>query len=192
VASHGPGRLDDLAWFHRQKGTVLTILLETYFAQRGGLKRLLRARLGSEEEAEDLVQEMYLRLQRGSGSGDVQNPAGYLFKMALNLALDHQRARRRSSARDGQWVEVTRIRLGDDDVADLPSAETAYGAKQRLAVVMAAIEELPPHARRVFTMHKFEGLTHPEIAAKLGISRGTVEKHMTTALKHLIARVGSG
>jgi RNA polymerase sigma-70 factor (ECF subfamily) len=39
-------------------------------------------------------------------------------------------------------------------------------------------------------MHKFEGLSHPEIAARIGISRSTVEKHMGTALKHLIKRRG--
>jgi RNA polymerase sigma-70 factor (ECF subfamily) len=58
--------------------------------------------------------------------------------------------------------------------------------------VVAALDELSPQCRRVFVMHKLEGLSHPEISARVGISRSTVEKHMGSALKHLIKRLGRG
>ena len=149
---------------------------------------MLRARLGNEQDAEDLVQELYLRLQR-SAEPEVREPAAYLYKMALNLARDHQRERLRSKARDRQWVEATQTELGGEPVVGGTPADLAYGAKQRLERLMAALEELSPHCRRVFTLHKFEGLAHAEIAARLGIGRSTVEKHMTTALKHLTRRL---
>ena len=168
------------------------ILLETYLLQRGALKRLLKARLRSEEEAEDLLQELFIRLRRGNLACEVQNPTAYLFRMALNLARDHQRERRRAEERDGQWVESVRMTLGTEPIADVPSAEAAYEAKQHLAAVVSALQELSPHARRVFVLHRFEGLTHLQIAERLGISRSTVEKHMTTALKYLVARFGRG
>jgi len=80
--------------------------------------------------------------------------------------------------------------MGSEAVAAIPAADAAYEAKQRLERVVAALDELSPQCRRVFVMHKFEGLSHPEIAARIGISRSTVEKHMGTALKHLIKRRG--
>lgn len=164
------------------------ILFDTYLAYRGALTRMLRARLGSEQDAEDLVQELYLRLQR-SVEPDVRDPAAYLYKMALNLARDHQRERHRSKARDGHWVEATQTELGGEPVVGETPADIAYGAKQKLARVMAALEELSPQCRRVFTLHKFDGLAHAEICARLGIGRSTVEKHMTAALKHLTKRL---
>lgn len=172
----------------KQQNRNRKILFDTYLAYRGALTRMLRARLGNEQDAEDLVQELYLRLQR-SAEPEVREPAAYLYKMALNLARDHQRERLRSKARDRQWVEATQTELGGEPVVGGTPADLAYGAKQRLERLMAALEELSPHCRRVFTLHKFEGLAHAEIAARLGIGRSTVEKHMTTALKHLTRRL---
>lgn len=149
---------------------------------------MLRARLGNEQDAEDLVQELYLRLQR-STEPEVREPAAYLYKMALNLARDHQRERLRSKARDRQWVDATQTEIAGEAVVGEAAADIAYGAKQRLERVVAALEELSPQCRRVFTLHKFEGLAHAEISARLGIARSTVEKHMTTALKHLTRRL---
>lgn len=166
-----------------------SVLLETYLLRRDALKRFLTARLGGEAEAEDLVQEMYFRLDRAV-IADVENPTAYLYKMALNLARDHRRERQRSHARDGQWVETRRTLLGSEPIADQPPADTAYEAKQDLARIVAALEDLSPQCRRVFMLHKFEGLSHPEIAARVGISRSTVEKHMGNGIKHLLKRLG--
>ena len=167
-----------------------SIVLETYLIQRSALKRFLAARLGAEAEAEDLVQELYFRLVRAVIVADVENPVAYLYKMAFNLARDHRRERQRTHARDGQWVDSTRVMVGAEPIADLPPADTAYEAKQDLARIVAALEDLSPQCRRVFMMHKFEGLSHAEIAARAGISRSTVEKHMGTGIKHLLKRLG--
>jgi RNA polymerase sigma factor (sigma-70 family) len=167
-----------------------SILLETYLVQREALKRFLMARLGVETEAEDLVQELYFRLDRAAVVADVGNPVAYLYKMAFNLARDHRRERQRSHARDGQWLETRRVMVGAEPIADQPPADIAYEAKQDLARIVAALEDLSPQCRRVFMLHKFEGLSHPEIAARVGISRSTVEKHMGTGIKHLLKRLG--
>ena len=67
--------------------------------------------------------------------------------------------------------------------------EQALAARQRLALIIEALEDLPPIRRAVFRLHKFEGLSHGEVAAQLGISRSGVEKHVMAALKHLHARL---
>ena len=166
-------------------------LLDVYLEQRAALKRFLNARLGDEAEAEDLAQELYFRLDRAQIYGEVENPIAYLYKMAFNLARDHRRERQRAHARDGQWLESRHpATSGLEPVAHEPPADTAYEAKQDLASLVAALDDLSPQCRRVFVMHKFEGLSHPEIAAHVGISRSTVEKHMGTALRHLLKRLG--
>ena len=165
------------------------ILLDTYLAQRSALLRLLKARLGNAEDAEDVVQELFLRLER-MPAAEIANPTAYVYQMALNLARDHQRQHLRGRARDGHWREATQTMLAAEPVETQPSAEEAYDARQKLDRVVAALDELSPHCRRVFVMHKFEELTHTEIMARLGIARSTVEKHMTTALKLLTQRLG--
>jgi len=165
-------------------------LLETYLLHRDALKRFLVARLGAEAEAEDLVQELYFRLDRATIVADVENPVAYLYKMAFNLARDHRRERQRSHVRDGQWIESRRVMVGNEPIADQAPADIAYEAKEDLARIMAALEDLSPQCRRVFLLHKFEGLSHSEIAAQVGISRSTVEKHMGTGIKHLLKRLG--
>jgi RNA polymerase sigma factor (sigma-70 family) len=165
-------------------------LLETYLLQRDALKRFLIARLGAEAEAEDLVQELYFRLDRAEIAAEVENPLAYLYKMAFNLARDHRRERQRSHARDGQWVESRRVLVGNEPIADQAPADVAYEAKEDLARIVAALDDLSPQCRRVFLLHKFDGLSHSEIAARVGISRSTVEKHMGTGIKHLLKRLG--
>lgn len=166
-------------------------LVELYLSRRDTLRRVLTARLGNKDEAEDVLQELYFRLSGVELPDDIREPVGYLFKIAANLARDHRRSRLRSQVRDGEWTKATNMMVGVDAVADTPAADKAYYAKQRVAAVRAALEELSPQCRRVFLLHKFDGLSHHEVAERLGIKRSTVEKHMTTALGHLMRKLGS-
>jgi RNA polymerase sigma-70 factor (ECF subfamily) len=165
-------------------------LLQAYLAERSVLKRFLIARIGNEEDAEEAIQELWLRLSRTELTDDIRSPNSYFFKMALNIARDLRRSRNRSHARDASWVESMHVVAGTEMVDNVASADTAYHAKQRLAAVNSALNELSPQCRRVFVLHKFDGLSHADISARVGIARSTVEKHMTTALKHLVKRVG--
>jgi RNA polymerase sigma factor (sigma-70 family) len=174
----------------RVNGQQPSQLLELYFSRRDAIARFLAARLGNRQEAEDVLQELFLKLDRNVASEEVRDPAAYLFRMAANLARDHRRERQRAHTREADWADVQSMVAGSDIVEDAPSAEAAYGAKQRLAAIRAALDELSPQCRRVFTLHKFDGLSHEEVAKQAGISRSTVEKHMHTALKHLIERLG--
>ncbi len=141
------------------------------------------------EEAEDLLQELYIRLSRVPERTDIQDVGAYLFRSAMNLARDFQRDRSRAQTREGHWVDSQSTVLGDESIDDAPSAERAYDAKQRLATIRAVVDELSPQCRRVFVMHKFQGFSHQQVADSLGISRSTVEKHMHVALKRLMARL---
>jgi RNA polymerase sigma-70 factor (ECF subfamily) len=165
-------------------------LVAAYFSKREAVLRFLVARLGDRQEAEDLVQELFLKLEGVQTPPDLRDPVSYLFRMALNLARDKRRERQRAKAREGDWADTRTLTSGDELIADAPTAESAYAAKQRIAAIRGALEELSPQCRRIFLMHKFEDMSHEEVAHRVGISRSTVEKHMHTALKHLIARLG--
>ena len=161
-------------------------LFEAYLARRADLVRFFAVRLRSTEAAEDLVQDIYVRLGSVEPAAEVQNPVGYLYRLGSNLMLDRLRSQRRSASRDAAWRESHNTMLGSDAVADEPDAEQAVAARQRLAAIMLALGALPDQTQRIFRMHKFEGLTHPQVAEALGISRSAVEKHVMAALKHLV------
>jgi RNA polymerase sigma factor (sigma-70 family) len=161
-------------------------LSRLYEEHRAEILRYLRARTGNTAEAEDVLQELWLKLQSG-GSGPVANGRAYLFRMAHNLMLDRLREQRRRRMRDSSWsLERSAGATGDGDLIDpVGSAEDGLVANEELSQLKAAIEELPAGARGAFLLHKIDGLSHGEVAARLGISRSGVEKHIAVAMKHL-------
>lgn len=164
-------------------------LIETYLARRPDLVRFFTQRLRSAQAAEDLVQDIYLRLAAQDGGVVIHNPVGYLYRLGSNLMLDRLRGARRAAIRESAWLDSNSTRVGSEEVAEDPSAEQAVLAKQRLETIVAALRELPDQTQRVFRMHKFDGMSHPEVAEALGISRSSVEKHVMAALKLLSARL---
>lgn len=166
------------------------LLLSTFMQRRASLLRYFAARVG-EAEAEDLVQETWLRVASQPAVGEVRNPAAYLYRLCGNVMLDRLRQERSRAARDAEWRRVNRtlVANGEEVCEDVP-ADNALIARDRLRRIRAALDDLPAPVRQTFRLHKFEGLSHSEVAAELGVSRSLVEKHMMRALKHLIARVG--
>lgn len=166
-----------------------TTLVETYLERRADLLRFFTARLRSAAAAEDLVQDIYLRLKGLDPGVEVQNQAGYLYRLGSNLMLDRLRGERRTARREADWRDSHRTTLAGEDLAEEPAADDALAARQRLATIVRVLEELSPQTQRVFRMHKFEGMSHAEVARALGVSRSAVEKHMIAALRHLSARL---
>jgi RNA polymerase sigma-70 factor (ECF subfamily) len=152
------------------------------------LVRFFTSRTSSATEAEDIVQEIFLKISDIDDSA-IEHPAAYLYRLGSNVMLDRVRARRRSVTRDDAFYQVHRAGpAGAEDQTDAPSPEMVVDARQRLQQLIHAVEDLPPQCRRVFVMHKFEDRSYAEIAQTLGISRSGVEKHMITALKRLSER----
>jgi RNA polymerase sigma factor (sigma-70 family) len=139
------------------------------------------------EEAREIVQETYCRLQQVPQVESLESPRGYLFQTAINLARDSKRQRRR-------LYDVTvGGESGTPDVAEVASeAPTAFQqleAEQELTIIRTAIAELSPTCRRVFIMHRFEGATYAQIAEGLNVSVSMIEKHVSQALAHLKTRL---
>jgi len=166
-----------------------SVLLDAYLARREDLRRYFALRLRSAEAAEDLVQDLYERVARGV-DGAIGNPTAFLYRMGANLMLDRLKQQRRGQARDAGWQAARTVTMAGEEVAREPPADEVVAARQHLDRVISALNGLSPACRRVFRLHKLEGLTHGETAERLGISRSAVEKHISAALKHLMATVG--
>jgi RNA polymerase sigma-70 factor (ECF subfamily) len=164
-------------------------LVALYLQKRPELVRFFTARTGSAAEAEDIVQDIYLKVSRATET-EVANGAAWLYRLGSNVLLDRVRTSRRASTRDAEWRREAVTQVGADEVQDTPPAEEAIDSRRRLQQLIAALGDLPPQARRVFTLHKLDGLSHSQVAAELGISRSAVEKHVMAALKKLAARLG--
>lgn len=166
-------------------------LAHAWIEARPALVRFLTARTGSSATAEDLAQDVWLRLQAltEEAAAGVRHPQAFLYRMAANLALDGAKARRRAGARDLEW----RRAHGADDGGEsqnAPSAEDAVWARLKLERVMTAIAAMPPKAAEAFRLHKMDGLSQAEVADRMGVSRSAVEKYISASLKTLLLRVG--
>lgn len=160
-------------------------LVAVYLAKRAALVRFFAARTGSMASAEDLAQELYVKISARTAQPRPENPTAWIYKTASNLTLDHARTARRSAARDTAWRAATVESLADQAVAQGPPADEAVAARQELAQLIAAVEALPPQMGRAFRLHKLQGLSQAQTARSMGISTKAVEKHISAALRAL-------
>ena len=145
-----------------------------YQAHATELTGFARRRVGR-QEAEDVVQDAYLHLLQRGTAATLQQPRAYLFRTAANLAVD--------------FARKAKIRLRyAGEVFDLNV--TATGASMELARLHASLAKLPPLCRDAFLLNRVEGLTHAEIAGRLGVSVRTIDRFMVRAWDHLRRHFG--
>jgi len=134
--------------------------------------RVLRAAhriTGNSQDAEDVLQTVFLRLARREGGSPLSDsPASYLHRAAVNAALDIVRSRqsRRSTSLD----EVEQSLPADSGV----SPDEAQGLSEVKAQIRKALAKMSPKSAEVFVLRYFEGFGNNEIARMLGTSRSTV------------------
>src|SRR5471032_970873 len=92
---------------------------------------------------------------------------------------------RRNALRQVESLEV----LDTEERYFIPSPHNCLDHGQRLEMLQRALAELPRLCRESFLLRKIDGLSHPEIAENLGISRALVEKHIVNAMKHCRVRI---
>lgn len=151
-----------------------------FLQQRPALLRYLAARRLAPDEAQDLLQDLYVKLAAGT-PGPVGEPRAYLYRMAENLLLDRRRAATRRSGREQAWTAAQLGPSGDAD--DRPSAEQVLIGRERLAAVTRALAALPERTVQIFRRYRIDGVAQKEIAAELGISLSAVEKHLQKAYR---------
>jgi RNA polymerase sigma factor (sigma-70 family) len=165
-------------------------LMTAYLERRQDLVNYFRVRLRSLEAAQDVVQDIGLKLARYTGE-DVANPTAFLYRLGSNLMLDHIKKERRSRRRADAWREAMVSTDGaGPSAATEPLADEAIIAREKLSQILEAVKSLPPPVREAFRLHKLEGLSHAETAAAMGVSRSSIEKYIMASLKRIAGAVG--
>ncbi|WP_232821080.1 sigma-70 family RNA polymerase sigma factor [Dyella sp. C11] len=159
-------------------------LAQLFEEQHDTLNRYFLKRTAHAWDAQDLVQELYLRLLRTDRDGTdlIEKPEAYLFTVAANLVKEHA-MRKQRSPRTGDEVSEVLERLFTP--CDAAAGVDRDLRRQRLAAV---IMRLTPKCRAALVMHYRDELGYREIGERLNISTHMVKKYMVKALA--VCRVG--
>lgn len=135
--------------------------------------------LGDEDEATDVVGEVFLQIweswQVGATINERKNIAAYLYTRVRNNCLDHLR-HRKAINNYNTFLKATSPFTTDAEVEDF---------EKRITRLREAIENLPPSDRRVLKAVYFEHLSYKEAAERLEMSENMIHKHMTKAFRQL-------
>jgi len=160
------------------RGPSLEVL---YRAQAPRLMRLFGRRAGR-DDADDLVQDSFVRLADAGRGKLFHKPEAYLSRIAGNLLRNRARAAFHRS-------------IAQNDIADHPAAGATdmtamLEARDMLGRLEAAMEKLNPKTREIFMAHRIDGASYAEIAERMELSVKGVEWHMTKAIAQLHRAAG--
>jgi RNA polymerase sigma-70 factor (ECF subfamily) len=173
----------------RQFGEGSSAALELDRSFRGPLVAYFLKRVKNRNEAEDLTQEVFVRLLNHPDKNNGQTIEGYVFTIAANLLRD--RAKSVATAVQKQAHSLDSLNEKEAFNANLiedRNPERVLVGRQTIQDVLDALAELGERTRDVFILARLENLQHREIAAMYGVSVSAVEKMMMRAMAHLGAR----
>ncbi|HEY1766575.1 MAG TPA: RNA polymerase sigma factor [Terracidiphilus sp.] len=157
----------------RAEEAALAALVDQY---AGALYRVAFSVLRNPADAEDAVQEAFLRVLRHRDTLDqVRDHRVWLIRIVWNIVLDRKR-RAKTRPETDDVTELARVLP-----ANGLSAEERAAAAQHHAQVLACVEQLPPKEREVLQLSAFEELSSVEIAAVLGITESSVRSRLFRA-----------
>lgn len=138
-----------------------------------------RSLTDSEDEARDLVQEVYVKLFSLDGWAAIESPPGYVLRMLRNLAIEHLRRSKIVSFR--RLTEADAQEICDES----PDPFRITAAREQLGKVIDALEKLPERFRAVLLRRRFEDETPTEIARATGETLSTLEKRLARGMQLL-------
>lgn len=156
-------------------------LTQVYLRHIYELRAFLLRRVGCREVAAELAQEAFIRIMHYQSGETLHNARAMLYRIAGNLAIDYHRMQIRLP----EHASIDELPPHDIPFTDASDPARILFARQILEKLCLVIDELPPQCHRAFVLHKFDGLSHAEIADQLGITRNAVEKLLIRALVRL-------
>jgi RNA polymerase sigma factor (sigma-70 family) len=147
-----------------------TMLGRLFEEHNRALHSFLMARLGNEQEVQEVTQEAYARLLQLDQPGAISFLRAYLFKTAVNIAVDRSRQRRSRGRLDQIFSQ--------QEIVDSATPDRHLLASEDLAIVEQALYELPPKYRRAFILRRYHERTPEEIADELGIRTRMVRNYI--------------
>jgi len=161
-------------------------VVTTFESQRDRLRAVAYRMLGSHADAEDVVQEAWLRWS-GADRGQVREPRGYLVRVTTRLAIDRLRqVKARNESYVGPWLPEPYVTDFGDAVPD--TAERAVLADSVSLAVLVVLESLSPLERAVFVLREAFGYPYADIAAMLDRGETAVRQLAGRARKHVEER----
>lgn len=142
------------------------------------LRNQLRRRGAASEDADDLIQEAYLRFETYRRERPVRNPDAFIARTAMNLAIDESRRRRHAPFAEftPETLEIADSRAGPAEV---------WAAQKRLNRLNAGLAAMNERTRSILLAQRVDGLSYSEIARREGISVSAVEKQIARAMLFL-------
>lgn len=153
------------------------IHLKLFLEHRNKLIAYATSLLNSQDSAEDLIQEAWIRFHK-LPTTEIQHPSSYLFKIVRNLALDQLRKKRVERL----WIDP----LTDQTIeiaSNKHNPTTTLSFNSTAKKMEQALSSLEPHMRTAFEMHRLGGYTMQQISEHLGISVSSVHRAIHSALQ---------
>jgi RNA polymerase sigma-70 factor (ECF subfamily) len=151
---------------------------------RQPLTAYFQRRVHSRNEAEDLTQEVFLRLVRRLDQDRIENPEAFVFRTAVNLLRDRSR---RGKTFQSHLAEMSHQHASVEEL----SPERVFDSRQSLTLVLEVLDQLDERTRDVFILHRLEGMKHAQIASLYGVSISSIEKYVIKALTLLARRAAA-
>ena len=146
---------------------------------RPQLHRYLRSKLSNDADVEDIAQESFLRLLRVEAPELIRRPRDYLFRIASNVVHDfYLRQSRIPAMADYDEASQSEADEGQECFEDKLARHASIRRLETLVM------ELRPRQRAAFVLKKRDGLSHDEIAERLGISVHTARAYVSQALAY--------
>jgi RNA polymerase sigma-70 factor (ECF subfamily) len=149
---------------------------EEVHPHESSLRSYLHGSFPAVRDVDDVVQESFLRVWRSRAAGPIGSARAFLFKVARHLAIDLVRRHRRSPIESVGDLAALHV---SEDVAPIPAQ---VSRNEKVQLLIAAIDSLPPKCRDVVVLRKLHLLSTREVAARLAVSEKGVEIQLTRGL----------
>ena len=174
----------------RQLATQEELHTWLYARFRRPLLAYFKRRIGDRSEAEDLTQQVFVRLIAHASPEAIDNVDAFIFKVASNLLHDRNRRAMRQARNEEPLLDPHLIsEMASQYVEDF-SPERVLLGREALKAALDALDELGELTRNIFILSRLEKMKQRDIAVLYGIAPSTVEKHVMRAMIYLISRVG--
>ncbi|GAD58265.1 MULTISPECIES: RNA polymerase sigma factor [Brevundimonas] len=166
----------------------LATLLDQRF--RKPLMSYFLRRVGSRAEAEDLTQDVFVRLLDASERRPIEDVEALVFVTAANLLKDRARRSQRRSQHGAAPTDAADVSAVTHEFVEDRDPERVLLGRESISAMLAALDELGERTRDIYILFRLENMKQAEIAALFNVSRSTVEKEVVKATLHLALRRG--
>jgi RNA polymerase sigma factor (sigma-70 family) len=184
-ASRKPDPLPDAAELAARLDARYRTALMNYFLRR----------VRDRPEAEDLTQEVFLRIVRRDDPAPLENAEVFLFSVAGNLLRDRARRAGSRHASDHDSLDgpagLRHATHAPEALIEARGPDRVLMSQEQLSEVLRALDELGERTRDIFILYRLEKMKHREIGALYGLSASAVEKYVRKATSHLVRRFRS-